>query len=98
MNYGRRHLAFIDTDDQQLADSAQLALPAFVRMYQSTAGSFKARGAPKWKSTRKPLSVEMLRAVGQKISAAKPAPAAPPPPAATADKRRRQSSASIPGR
>ena len=97
MNYGR-HLAFINTDDQQLADSAQLALPAFVRMYQSTAGSFKVRGAPKWKSTFKPLTVEVLRTVGQMVPAPKPAPAAPLPPEPATGKRRRRSSASIPGR
>ncbi|HWH83644.1 MAG TPA: TetR/AcrR family transcriptional regulator [Burkholderiaceae bacterium] len=95
MNYGRQ-LAFIDTSDTQLADSAQLALPAFVRMYQSTAGSFKVRGAPKWKSTFKPLTVEVLRAVGQMAPA--PEPAAPPPSAPTTGKRRRRSPASIPGR
>lgn len=97
MNYGRQ-LAFIDTSDKQLADSAQLALPAFVRMYQSTAASFKVRGAPKWKSTFKPLTVEVLRAVGQMVPAPKPAPAAPPPSEPTTGKRRRRSSASIPGR
>lgn len=95
MNYGR-HFAFVDTSDQQLADSAQLVLPAFVQMYRSTAAAFKVRGAPKWKATFKPLGVELLRSVGQMNSS--PAPAAPPPREPAAGKRRRRSSASAPRR
>jgi AcrR family transcriptional regulator len=95
MNYGR-HLAFVDTSDQQLADSAQLVLPAFVQMYQSTTAAFKVRGAPKWKSTFKPLTVEVLRSVGQMVPAPRPAPSPPPEP--TKGKRRRRTSAANPGR
>ena len=97
MNYGR-HLAFVDTSDQQLADSAQLVLPAFVQMYRSTAAAFKVRGAPKWKPTFKPLTVELLRTVGQMVAAPMPAPATPAPRKPKTDKRRRQTSASVPGR
>jgi AcrR family transcriptional regulator len=93
LNYGR-HFAFIDTSDPQLADSAQLVLPAFVQMYRSTATAFKVRGAPKWKSAFKPLTVELLRTVGQMADAAIPAPA---PRAPATGKRRRQTS-SIPRR
>lgn len=97
MNYGR-HFAFIDTSDQQLADSAQLVLPAFVQMYRSTAAAFKVRGAPKWKSTFRPLTVDLLRTVGQTATADSPAPAAAPPPEPTTGKRRRRSSAPTSGR
>jgi AcrR family transcriptional regulator len=97
MNYGR-HLAFIDTGDQQLADSARLVLPAFVQMYQSTAVAFKVRGAPKWKSAFKPLTVDLLRAVGQMTPAPMPGPAASQPPGPTEGRRRRRTSAAVPGR
>jgi len=97
MNYGR-HLAFIDTSDQQLADSARLVLPAFVQMYQSTAAAFKVRGAPKWKSAFKPLTVDLLHAVGQMTPAPAPRPAAPPPPEPMKGRPRRRSSVAVPGR
>jgi AcrR family transcriptional regulator len=95
MNYGR-HLAFIDTSDQQLAESTRLVLPAFVQMYQSTAAAFKVRGAPKWKSAFKPLTVDLLHAVGQMTPA--PIAAAPTPPEPKKGRRRRRSSAAVPGR
>jgi AcrR family transcriptional regulator len=97
MNYGR-HLAFIDASDQQLADSAQLVLPAFVQMYQSIAAGFKVRGAPKWKSKFKPLNVELLRSVGQMTAAPPPATAAALPTEPKTVKRRRRSPAGIPER
>jgi AcrR family transcriptional regulator len=96
LNYGR-HLAFIDTSDQQLADSALLVLPAFVAMYQSTAATFKVRGGPKWKSKFRPMSAELLRTVGETAAATVPAPAAATPPEPTA-KRRRRSAAPPPPR
>jgi AcrR family transcriptional regulator len=97
MNYGR-HLAFIDIGDRELADSAQLVLPAFVQMYQSTAAAFKVRGAPKWKPAFKPLTVDLLRAVGQMPPAPKLESSVPLPPEPKKGKRRRQTSAAVPRR
>ena len=50
-----RHLVFVDPRQKELAESWDLAMEAFVRMYKESAGRFKVPGAPTWKGRFTPL-------------------------------------------
>jgi len=50
-----RHLIFIDPKQKALAESSDLAIEAFVRMYKTMATRFSISGEPSWKGHFQPL-------------------------------------------
>jgi len=50
-----RHLIFIDPKQKALAESSDLAIEAFVRMYKAMATRFCISGEPSWKGHFQPL-------------------------------------------
>ena len=77
-----RHLVFFDSREKALAESWDLAIEAFVRMYKAMAGKFNVPGAPTWKGRFEPIAAS--------AQARTAAPTREVPPVKARRKRRRR--------